>query len=208
MTMLRRAAAACAAVVLSLGAFGVLTACAPPASAPQQQPQPQQQQDNGDDAVPDGPADPAQATKIDGVAVSADGPSPGNLFISLNDDGSWCKGATLFWSPTVADGVFFTIEKISGAGLHIASGDCGDLPQCLGQDLPSNEQLECSIRMQASNDFEEVTPLAMTGSITCPTAAVCDEVRGRVADAQEQLWMCSPTWIEAGNPCERPTDGS
>lgn len=201
MTILRRMAVLGAAVVLVLQA-GALSACAAESGGAQ----PPQQQPPGDEGVPDGPVDPAQETKIDGVTVSADGPSPGNLFISLNDDGSWCKGATLFWSPTVADGVFFTIRDIGGAGLQVRAGDCGDLPQCLGQDLPSNQQLECSIRMSGGDDFEEVTPMRMTGSITCPSAEVCGEVQGRVADSQEQLWMCSPSWIEDGNEC-RPPDG-
>lgn len=202
MTILRRILAVSAAFVLSLGAFGALTSCAAaPAGV-----QPQQPPVDGEGA-PDGPADPAQQTRIDGVAVSADGPSPGNLFITLNDDDTWCKGATLFWSPTVADGVFFTIEDISGAGLQMQQGDCGDLPGCLGQDLPANEQLECSIRMRPTDDFEEVTPLQMTGSITCPSAEVCDEVRNRVADAAEQLWMCSPSWVDDGRECARPTGG-
>ena len=212
MTKARWMPAATAAVVLSVAAVLACTACAADApSSPQPQVQPPADggadAGGGDEGQPDGPADPAQDTKIDGVAVSADGPSPGNLFISLNDDGSWCKGATLFWSPTVADGVFFTIENITGPGLQVQAGDCGDLAQCIGQDLPSNQQLECSIRMTAGNDFEEVTPLAMTGSITCPTADICSEVRGRVADSQEQLWMCSPSWIDDGNECSKPTDG-
>jgi hypothetical protein len=89
----------------------------------------------------------------------------------------------------------------------VQEGDCGDLAQCLGEALPASEQLQCSIRMQAADDFQEITLLEMTGSVTCPTVEVCEEVRGRVADADERLWMCSPSWVDEGNECARRTDG-
>jgi len=198
-----------AAVLLTLGVTFALSACASPVSDESgadheqtQQGQPDED-DQGDQGESDGDSDPTQDTVRTGPIAEYGGPAYGDQGdAELTESGDWCKTIQVFWggSEPVPAGVSFTFDTAvpDQPGLEIvtdaaACGTRGATAPCLGLTFQAEESgVACSVVVRPGDDFADGTTISFEGTLTCPTAEVCDAVAAREVDPGPPLVVDRP----------------
>jgi hypothetical protein len=179
--------------------------------------------DSGDDglgtAQPEGTEDPSQQTRADGVVATFGGPSQGDSATDVVDAQTECKTIAVFWGSEVPAGIAYTIDGAIGAdvssgapvevpGLRVDHGPCGsqDAADCLGLTIDDlGAPGACSLVVRIGAGFREGTALLLTGTLTCTAATDCATVRARVADQGPAVFVCDPSWLQAGRTCDAET---
>jgi hypothetical protein len=205
----QRAGAAVAAVLLTLGVTFALSACASPVTdetgADQEQTQQGQPDDNGqgDEGDTDGDSDPTQDTVRTGPIAEYGGPAYGDQGeAEVTESGDWCKTIQVFWggSEPIPEGVSFTFDTAvpDQPGLEVvtdaeACGTRGATAPCLGLTFGADESgVACSVVVRPDDAFGDGTTISFEGTLSCPTADVCDAMAAREVDPGPPLVVNRP----------------
>lgn len=164
---------------------------------PEPEPEPEPTPTNGD-------VDPDQERVRVGPTVDYGGPAYGDQGeTELVADGVWCETVAMFWGGTepIPEGVVmeFSEALIEPTLVEVTANPCGvdpgtgaPLPSCIGLQLEANASAFCGLEILPGPDFLEGTIITFAGTMTCPTAAVCDAVAARDAEEGPQILINTP----------------
>jgi|GEM_PF-4707298 len=198
------------AAALTLAVLLAVAGCAAPvaedagATRATTSPSPRAEADQGGDdqgqADSDGGEDPAQDRVRTGPVAQYGGPAYGDQGTAeVLEPGLWCKTIAVFWGgEPVPDGVAFTFEQAvtDHAGLQVDGGVCGTRGadrSCLGLLVEANASgIFCSLVLRPGDDFQDGTTITFTGTLSCPTSEICDQVAAREVEPGPPIIVDDP----------------
>ncbi|QGF22626.1 hypothetical protein [Raineyella fluvialis] len=155
----------------------------------------------GGSTAPDGPQDPKQSRVRTGPVASFGGPAYGDQGVEVTGKGTWCDTIAVFWGGDIPAGVTFRFDKAvtkPSTGLGVQPGVCGTKGAdrtCLGLTFRSSDKdaVFCSMVLRPTSGFKDGTTITFVGTLTCPTAAVCNQVAARKVTPGPPIVVTTPS---------------